>query len=84
MQLCLLRSTWEVARGGLLQSMLGVCGEAAAAAGKSETQAGVFRDISVSPCMCCAAGCTNMDGASEAGLRLSYCSGCGEARFCSR
>ncbi|KXZ47160.1 hypothetical protein GPECTOR_37g166 [Gonium pectorale] len=35
-------------------------------------------------CTCANPGCANLEGDSEAGLRLTPCAGCGEAAYCCR
>ena len=76
-------ATWQEVQARLLPALEAAC--APLAAGSGPLQDGIFAATSLGAAACCnAPGCTNMAGLHERNLPLRTCSGCGEAKFCSR
>ena len=90
--LCALQGPW-VARLRTKKAWQQVCSEVIPTlldtydkltSGSQQQQDVIFHDVAVAAWTCCNPGCTNMAGQQEASLALSKCTGCGEARYCSK
>ena len=78
------KPAWEQVRSGLLPALSAACEGLTSDSQRQHEEEGMFRDVAVSAWTCCNPGCTNMAGQHEASLTLSKCTGCGEARYCSK
>ena len=77
------KQAWEQVRNELLPALSAAC-EGLISDSQQQKQEEIFRDVVVSAWTCCNPGCTNVAGQREASLALSKCTGCGEARYCSK
>ena len=76
-------AAWQEAQARLLPALEAAC--APLVAGGGPLQDGIFACTALGAAACCnAPACTNMRGLHERDLPLSTCSGCGEAKFCSK
>ena len=76
------KQAWEQVHKELLPALSAAC--EGLTSDSQQQQEGIFRDVAVSAWTCCNPGCTNMAGQQESSLALSKCTGCREARYCSR
>ncbi|GAB4815667.1 hypothetical protein N2152v2_002713 [Parachlorella kessleri] len=77
-------TAWTKVCSKLLPALSRTCEALAEGSQKEQHQDGIFRDVAVSAWTCCNPACTNMASHQEASLALSKCTGCGEARYCSK